>query len=107
METQKIRIAALNGVGIYHGKRKTVRIFLDGVGHTDEEALAMLNVNIDKELINLRHYEFKKPIHIHDAERVIDGDWSSIIRPVFFSILTDKYNPVFVPFEERTQLTAV
>ncbi len=85
-EKQLVRIAMLKGNGIKKRCRKSDRIFVEGIGNSDEQALENLHKALIVQINGLKSYEFEEKVVIIDGYR--KGPW--IERPVFYK--SGEYN---------------
>ncbi len=79
--TEKVRIAEVRGHVIKKRCRKEQFELIDGVGFTDEEAVADLKINFEKAKQNWKSSRFSSSI-IYDAERNIYPGYTSLSRPL-------------------------
>ena len=80
---ENIRIASVRGKGIYKRCRKEERIFVEGIGATDEEAIESLKKAARREVERLRSYGFEQKVTIYSSVREKCKDYTSITRLIF------------------------
>lgn len=100
---QIVRIAEVRGVGIRKRCRKQEHIFCEGIGLTEEEALANLNASIKKKISELKVYEFEGNVHIADGERTRCMYGNSIMRPMRPEWTPHENNYKSIPWSAATR----
>ncbi len=81
MNRQKVRIAQVKAYVIKKRCRKEEFTIIDGIGASDEEAIAKLKASLEEEKAGWKQYRLMQPI-VYDAIRILYDTYSSIQRPL-------------------------
>lgn len=96
---ETVRIACARGKGIRKRCRKSERIYVQGVGMTDAEAIEALKVNLRAELSLFREYEVNEDVHLFDGERSYWNGHTTLAQVLMPWIHAAEHNFVSYPYE--------